>query len=83
MDDSQKFVRQAVDVQMTRKKMSQRALAKQIGVSYSYLNGLMNQGDWTISVMDKVASALGLKNAFELMTLAKNEREFSSQEVVA
>lgn len=83
MDNSDQFVRQAVNVQLTRKKITQRELAKQIGVSYSYINGLLHQGTWSISVMDKVASALGLSNAFELMALAKNERELSTQEVAA
>lgn len=79
LDNNSKYVNMAVLVQMQRKKMNRKELAKAMGVSYTFIINLLNNksGSWTIDLLDKAAKALGIEDSFGLIALADKERSFS------
>ena len=77
------YISKAVLVQLTRIGMTQSELASKIGVSHSFFNSLVNgkKSDWNIDLMDKVADALGVGDAFNLTERAEYERNLDVEKV--
>lgn len=78
------YISKAVLVQLTRLGMTQSDLAAKVGVSYSFFNNLINNktsNNWDIDLMDKVASALGVGDAFALAERAEYERNLDVEKV--
>ena len=77
------YISKAVLVQLARTGVTQSELASKIGVSYSFFNSLINgkTSDWNIDLMDKVANALGIGDAFSLTERAEYERNLDVEKV--
>lgn len=79
MENTDESVSQGIRVLMLRKGMKQSEIVKAAGLKLTYFSSRINgHRGWTLNDLDRIAAALGLSGAADIISVAEREQSLAA-----